>query len=665
MGETFLRAIVRPFHRRVDRCLGALAAAAALAALAVALLAVAALAPTPPAAQAAPAPQAQRAAPAAGGHRPAAIAQSGDPSSPSGCRALVTDTVRAGSHRICDTNAVTVTVGVTCVQAVPVHVVFLVAKHLLMEDHLAEVKSAARDAVKSLKFITGTKAGVISLSVQAYSDLELTSDQGSVMGAIGGISLDSVNPFLQYYDWLGRGTQMIEEGRRSEVVPPIDVMVLYSTGCPTGFPDYCNRQKGSANKAQGSGITVIGVCNPRARPFGLPFVLPATHCNDIRDMASRGYYFDLGQSTKVGPAIQDLITKAGKLTVKKLTLVDSVAPQWRVLPGSARPTPNRVTAGTTQRWEAADLASGAALTVTYGITATTTGRLDLRLPGAAVDFEDSLGRKWGPVRLPTRQIDVSACLRETASPTSTPTPTETATPTDTPTPAATATSTATPTASATATGEPGRAYLPLAMKHVCKPVDRPKEIILAIDTSQSMLDVSGGVRKLDAAKSAAKRFIRLLDLSRDTVGIESFNSGAGSFTWAGGTDALAVLATLDAAIDGLTTAPGTRIDRAMQAIVGSFSRDPAFWGQSIILLTDGLSDPDTDTNAALAAAAEARSRGIRIYTIGLGDTIDEPLLRALADPGGFHRAADASALEGIYEGLAGELPCPGGVVLGR
>ena len=62
MGETFLRAIVRPFHRRVDRCLGALAAAAALAALAVALLALAALAPTPPAAQAAPAPQAQRAA---------------------------------------------------------------------------------------------------------------------------------------------------------------------------------------------------------------------------------------------------------------------------------------------------------------------------------------------------------------------------------------------------------------------------------------------------------------------------------------------------------------------------------------------------------------------------------------------------------------------------
>ena len=46
-------------------------------------------------------------------------------------------------------------------------------------------------------------------------------------------------------------------------------------------------------------------------------------------------------------------------------------------------------------------------------------------------------------------------------------------------------------------------------------------------------------------------------------------------------------------------------------------------------------------------------------------TIDDPLLRALADPGGFHRAADASALEGSYEGLAGNQPCPGGVVLGR
>lgn len=669
MGEPFLHPIVRPFHCRVDRRLGALAAAAAFAALAVTLLAVATRVPTPSAAQAAPAPQSQRLIPAAGGHRPAALAQAGDPSSPSGCRALVTDTVRAGAHRICDTNAVTVTVGVTCVQAVPVHVVFLVAKHLLMEDHLAEVKSAARDAVKSLKFITGTKAGVISLSVQAYSDLELTSDQGSVMGAIGGISLDSVNPFLQYYDWLGRGTQMIEEGRRSEVVPPIDVMVLYSTGCPTGFPDYCNRQKGSANKAQGSGITVIGVCNPRARPFGLPFVLPATHCNDIRDMASRGYYFDLGQSTKVGPAIQDLITKAGKLTVKKLTLVDSVAPQWRVLPGSARPTPNRVTAGTTQRWEAADLSSGAALTVTYGITAVATGRLDLRLPGAAVDFEDSLGRKWGPVPLPTRRIDVGVCLRETATPTATATPTDTPMPTDTSTPAATATWTATPTASATATSEPGRAYLPLAMKRVCKAGEQPKEIALVVDASNSMLDLSAGQPKLDAAKAAAKRFVSFLDLGRDSVAVIAFNA-----------DATIVLPlshnrpAIEAAIEGVITASGTRLDRAISMAHHALGRDAfppdvtdprASASRTIIVLTDGLSDPETDIAALSAEVELLRTLGYHRYTIGLGDTIDEPLLRAIADPGGFHRAADASALAGIYEGLAGELPCPGGVVLGR
>ncbi len=628
------------------------AAAAATLALVAALLAL----PRPPAA----------AAPAhADGRAPAGLAQSSDRVPASGCRPVIAETVAAGAHRVCDANAITVTVGVTCPQAVPVHVVVMVAKHLLMEDHLAEVKNAARDAVDSLTFISGTQAGVVSLSVQAYAEQGLTEEKGAVLGAISRISLDQINPFVQYYDWLGRAELMLDEARRASPIPPVDVMVLYSTGCPTGFPDYCNRQKGSANKAQGNGITVIGVCNPRARPFGLPFALPASHCNDIRDMASRGYYFDLGQAARVGPAIRDLIAKADRPRVQTLSVVDSLAPGWRVLPASARPTPARVTGGTLQRWEAADLASGSALTVTYGVTATTTGRLDLRLPAAVVALEDSLGRSWGPVPLPTRQIEVGACLRETATPTATATATETPSPTATDTPAATPTPSATPTATATATSVPGRAYLPLALKRVCKPSERPKEIVLAIDTSQSMLEESGGVRKLDAAKAAAKRFIRLLDLSRDAVAIASFNRGVGSFTWAGGADASAVRDALDAAIDGLTTAPGTRIDRAMQAAVGSFGHDPAAWSQSIILLTDGLSDPETDVDAALAAAADARARGIHVFTIGLGDTVDEPLLRALADPGGYVRAPDAAALAAVYEGLAAELPCPGGVVLGR
>lgn len=660
------RRIMRRSSRRVDRRF------AAAAAVATALAAAAALALARADAHAAPA--APAAGPAGAGFgdpvaasaaQPAGVAQSSDRVPASGCRPVIGEAVAAGAHRICDANAVTVTVGVTCPQAVPVHVVVMVAKHLLMEDHLTEVKSAARDAVNSLTFITGTKAGVVSLSVQAYAEQGLTDEKGSVMGAISRISLDQINPFVQYYDWLGRAEQMLDEARRDSAIPPVDVMVLYSTGCPTGFPDYCNRQKGSASKAQGNGITVIGVCNPRARPFGLPFALPATHCNDIRDMASRGYYFDLGQAARVGPAIRDLIAKADRPKVKALSVVDSLAPGWRIVPGSARPAPARVTGGTLQRWEAADLASGAGVTVTYGITATTTGRLDVRLPAAAVSLEDSLGRSWGPVPLPTRQIEVGACLRETATPTTTATPTATPSPTATPRPVDTATPTDTPTATPTPTPEPGVAYLPLAMKRVCKPGERPKEVVLVIDTSTSMREASGGTTKLAAAQAAAKHFVRLLDLSRDRVAIAAFNSGVQSFAAVGGGDAAAARAALDATIDGLTTAPGTRIDRAMQAVVASLTGDPAGWSQSIIVLTDGLSDPETDAQAALSAAASARARGVRIYAIGLGDTIDAPLLTALADAGGFIRAADAAALVGIYEALAAELPCPGGVVLGR
>ncbi|MEO8083934.1 MAG: VWA domain-containing protein, partial [Ardenticatenales bacterium] len=570
---------------------------------------------------------------------PTALAQTGDRVPSSGCRPVIAETVRAGAHRVCDANAVTVTVGLTCPQAVPVHVVFMVAKHLLMQDHLGDVKNAARDAVNSLNFITGTKAGVISLSVQAYTEQDLTPDKGSVMGAISRISLDGLNPFTQYYDWLGRASQMLDDGRRAETIPPVDVIVLYSTGCPTGFPDYCTRQKGSANKAQGNGITVIGVCNPRARPFGIPFALPATHCNDIRGMSSRGYYFDLAQASRVGPAIQGLIDQAGKPFAKKLSLVDSVGPGWQVLPRTAAPTPSRVTAGSLQRWDVADMQPGDALTVTYGITAVATGRLPLRLPAAAVDLEDSLGRTWGPVPLPTRDIDVGACLRETATPSATSTPTDAPTPTATVTPASTPTPTATATATATATSVPGRAYLPVAMKRVCKEAHRALGVVLAIDTSTSMLDRSAGVRKIDAAKSAARNFVELLDLSRDKVHLVAFNADAHVYDQINAHDRTALVA----AIDALSVAPGTRIDRAIEASVDAAAfefPDTLEAASAIILLTDGQSDPGTDVDAAMRAAAVARELGRRIYTIGLGDTIDEPLLTALADPGGFHRAAD-------------------------
>jgi Ca-activated chloride channel family protein len=69
----------------------------------------------------------------------------------------------------------------------------------------------------------------------------------------------------------------------------------------------------------------------------------------------------------------------------------------------------------------------------------------------------------------------------------------------------------------------------------------------------------------------------------------------------------------------------------------------------------------------LEAAAEARRRGVRVYTVGVGTTtdpsrlrsgywgvLDEPTLRAIADETGgvYYHASAAHRLREIYRGLA-------------
>jgi hypothetical protein len=72
-------------------------------------------------------------------------------------------------------------------------------------------------------------------------------------------------------------------------------------------------------------------------------------------------------------------------------------------------------------------------------------------------------------------------------------------------------------------------------------------------------------------------------------------------------------------------------------------------------VSDTVSDPAT-TPAEARAAKDAR---ITIFTIGLGDELDEWALEAMASkPADFYHAADAEALKAIYEAIAVEIPCP-------
>jgi Mg-chelatase subunit ChlD len=488
----------------------------------------------------------------------------------------------------------------------------------------------------------------------------MTDRKSAVLAAINRIELDPVNPFdnQRYFDWLGEAQTMLEKERKG-AGSPVEAIIVYSTGCPSQFEAYCTRQVGSANKAKGMGITVIGVCNPQARPFGFP-VLPEGHCRSLQQAASPGYYHPLQEGIKVSEDLRGLFHAGDGLKLAGLTLTEWLGPGVSLVPGSAVPSPR--IAGPQLTFEWGELLPGQTVTTTYRVAPTSTGQLPLRTNDSRVTFEDSLDRGPDPLPVPSRVLTVTECAllpTPTAPPTLEPTPSPTESPLPTPTqPAATATPAPSATATATATSVPGVVFLPVALRGVCKPGLTPVDVVLAIDASTSMLDPSAGTTKIAAAQEAARRFIQLLDARRDHAAIVAFNAEARLAQVLTG-DKVA----LERAVNAIRPEPGTRIDLAVALGASELASPRGQPGGTrvLVLMSDGRSDGST-ADAALAAANAAKQAGVSLYTIGLGDDVDDALLRQMASgPTTYFQAPDAAALAAIYEGVARALPCPGGV----
>lgn len=588
---------------------------------------------------------------------------------PSACTVNIREATAREAIPLCEQAEVTVTLGLTCPTRLPFHAVFVVARHLLMQDHLDDAKAAARGAADEITFFPDTQVAVVSLSVQERVEQDLTNKQGSVLGAISRIKLDNVNPTVEYYDWLGQAGRMLGKAQGDAPAPPIEAVILYSTGCPTGFDSYCNRQIGAAGSLKSQGITVIGVCNPNARPFGIP--LPNNHCRYIQQVASDGYYFDLQQGSRVNEALVDLQNSGNNLKAKQVLLSEWLAPGLSLVAGSGMPAPEVHDQELRFAWQ--DVAPGTTLTATWRAQAGALGRSPLRTKDSRVKVTDNLDHVSEPIPVPLRAIEIVPCAVATPTPSPTATPAPTATPTPLPAtatpeipPTATATrmpptATRTATAAPSPTSEPGVAFLPIAMNRVCKPAERPSEVVLLVDTSSSMGEVIAGTTKLAAAQASARRFVEIMNLGpgADRAAVVAFNSEA--------TVAAPLTHDREAlrrAIDGVAMGSGTRIDRAIErgaALLGG--GDPAA-RKVIVLLTDGRPDGGT-VDGTLAAAAAAKAGGATLFTIGLGDGVDADLLRRLASaPDSYFQAPDAAALRAIYESLAAALPCPGGAEWG-
>jgi Mg-chelatase subunit ChlD len=190
---------------------------------------------------------------------------------------------------------------------------------------------------------------------------------------------------------------------------------------------------------------------------------------------------------------------------------------------------------------------------------------------------------------------------------------------------------------------------------------------LVMDVSGSMGDEMSGVVKLDAAKSAANSIVSMI---RNESMTQEGSNGIGlvSFTTEAQVDQ-----PLGADYDGTTEAitamtpqDSTNLGDGLEKALGSLSGSATTRSRMIIVLSDGQSNEGMTTDEILSGpVARAASAGIKIYTVGFGDSgdIDEELLRQIADltGGEYYYADEAFKLENVYIKLRHK---SGGTVLG-
>jgi Ca-activated chloride channel family protein len=152
------------------------------------------------------------------------------------------------------------------------------------------------------------------------------------------------------------------------------------------------------------------------------------------------------------------------------------------------------------------------------------------------------------------------------------------------------------------------------------------DIVVAIDTSKSMLADDVQPNRLQRSKLAALDLLRLAQ--SDRLGLVAFAGGA-FLQCPLSLDEEAYRQSVDFLDVNVIPQGGTALAEAIQAARSAFKEDNDNH-KILVLFTDG--EDNDDTEAALAAAKEGRKIGLRIFTIGVGTPAGE--LLSTKDPYG-------------------------------
>ncbi|GAA3956706.1 VWA domain-containing protein [Actinomadura viridis] len=192
-------------------------------------------------------------------------------------------------------------------------------------------------------------------------------------------------------------------------------------------------------------------------------------------------------------------------------------------------------------------------------------------------------------------------------------------------------------------------------------------VMVAVDVSLSMMAKDVAPNRFEAAKDAAKKFIRDLP-GRFNVGVVSF-AGNANLVAAPSADRQAAIASIDQLVLAKRTAIGEAVFTSLQA-VRSFdaqaSQDPP--PAHIVLLSDG----DNTTGRSVTEAIDAgRTAHIPVSTIAFGTpygtvdiegettsvSVNKETLRTLAEGSGgkAYEAADGGQLSEVYSSIGSSL----------
>ncbi len=147
------------------------------------------------------------------------------------------------------------------------------------------------------------------------------------------------------------------------------------------------------------------------------------------------------------------------------------------------------------------------------------------------------------------------------------------------------------------------------------------DVVVALDVSDSMLvedaETGGRLSRLERAKREIVDLLRLME--GDRIGLVAF-AGAAFVECPLTLDYGAAEIFLDSIDTDLIPVKGTDLGRALRTALAAFDggSQPS---RAIILITDG----EDHSGQALAAAAEAKAAGVRIFTIGIGRDEGAPI----------------------------------------